>query len=143
MCGLIGIWSSLINHDERLKIAGNMLSALHHRGPDASNILKVTENLILGHVRLAILDLSIDGNQPMISPSGRYTYVFNGEIYNYIELQKYITDDNENIKCDSLIIGRLLDKFGLKKSVSLLYPATFIISKAQPCSSPSRKKSAR
>jgi len=64
-----------------------MNSTITHRGPDNQNYLK-NKNLALGHTRLSILDLSDDSNQPMVSKNGRYIIVYNGEIYNFLDLKK-------------------------------------------------------
>jgi len=69
-----------------------MLQALAHRGPDGSGVFTADPDaghpdLALGHTRLAILDLSPAGAQPMTSRDGRWTIVFNGEIFNYRELR--------------------------------------------------------
>lgn len=69
------------------------IGCIAHRGPDASNTY-FSEKAALGHTRLAIIDTSTRSNQPMSDVSGRYTIVFNGEVYNYIRLaedlrQKY------------------------------------------------------
>ena len=62
---------------------------LAHRGPDDEGVyLEPEAGLGLAHRRLAILDLSPEGHQPMISPSGRYVIVYNGEIYNHLELRE-------------------------------------------------------
>jgi asparagine synthase (glutamine-hydrolysing) len=63
-----------------------MVYALHSRGPDSNGIAKV-KNCVIGHTRLAIIDLTESANQPMQSPDGRYTLTFNGEIYNFKELK--------------------------------------------------------
>ncbi len=66
-----------------------MTAALHHRGPDSHGIWTSDDgSLALGHARLAIVDLSEQGRQPMASRSSRYTVVFNGEIYNHLELRR-------------------------------------------------------
>lgn len=83
MCGITGIIrkdSSAVDSN-RLQ---QMCDSLVHRGPDAGNIF-VEKSYGLGHRRLSILDLSPLGNQPYHSPCGRYTLVFNGEIFNYRE----------------------------------------------------------
>ena len=61
-----------------------------NRGPDMQGHWTNSKNCQLGFRRLSILDLSEKGNQPMASLNGRYAIVFNGEIYNYLELQKEI-----------------------------------------------------
>jgi asparagine synthase (glutamine-hydrolysing) len=82
MCGIFGSLGGRVN-----LLAG--LNAIKHRGPDAIGHWEDSAlGIWLGHVRLSILDLSALGNQPMISKSGRTIMVFNGEIYNYIELRK-------------------------------------------------------
>jgi asparagine synthase (glutamine-hydrolysing) len=64
-----------------------MTAALAHRGPDSAGIFAANPETALGHTRLAILDLSAAGAQPMTSRDGRWTMVLNGEIYNYRELR--------------------------------------------------------
>ncbi len=66
----------------------NMNQAIKHRGPDDYGILKY-KNSIFGHVRLSVQDLSSKGNQPM-SKDGNLWIVFNGEIYNFKEIRKYL-----------------------------------------------------
>jgi asparagine synthase (glutamine-hydrolysing) len=61
---------------------------MHARGPDAGGILEAGDGFLFGHRRLSILDLSDSANQPMQTPDGRVTVVFNGEIYNFQELRK-------------------------------------------------------
>jgi len=76
----------------------NMLNLLDHRGPDSKNILKIQNNLIFGHTRLNIIDLSNRSNQPMYN--NRCYLIFNGMIYNYLELKK-ILQKNYNFKTNS------------------------------------------
>src|SRR5207249_12197018 len=65
-----------------------MVSAQRHRGPDSEGVFVSPSGLSgLGHNRLSIIDLSEAGRQPMSDASGRYWIVFNGEIYNYLELR--------------------------------------------------------
>ena len=73
-------------------VAVEMTAALRHRGPDSSGLwLSPDGALALGHARLAIIDLSEEGRQPMTSRSGRFVIVFNGEIYNHLDLRKELT----------------------------------------------------
>lgn len=86
MCGIAGIINPGLNAESKIK---KMMCQLYHRGPDSGGYkLFENDNLVLGHRRLAILDLSENGSQPMSSADGRYTIVLNGEIYNYLELKE-------------------------------------------------------
>ncbi len=90
MCGITGFWdiSRQINNDKLPVIVEQMSKTLHLRGPDDSGVWVDTEaGIALGHRRLAIVDLSPEGHQPMISADGRYVIVFNGEIYNFLKLR--------------------------------------------------------
>ena len=69
-----------------------MLAALAHRGPDDEGMwIDPERRVVLGHRRLAIIDRSAAGHQPMVSPDGRWVLAFNGEIYNYAELAAELT----------------------------------------------------
>lgn len=87
MCGVVGVISFDIPREKQTDIVKRMMSMISHRGPDEEGI-ESFEGATLGHVRLAILDLTSDANQPMRSFSGRSTIVYNGEIYNHNELRK-------------------------------------------------------
>ena len=65
-----------------------MNDALLHRGPDAGGVFSENERIGLGHRRLSIIDTSHQADQPMVSNSGRWVIVFNGEIYNFREIRK-------------------------------------------------------
>ncbi len=86
MCGINGVVSERVVAKEDLgaQIA-RMNAAIRHRGPDGDGVF-ATEHAALGHQRLSIIDLSSGGAQPMLSADGSLTLVFNGEIYNYLEL---------------------------------------------------------
>ena len=86
MCGIVGLHSSSIDslHPYILK----SLHVLGNRGPDNSSFSQYKNTgLCLGHTRLAIQDLSTTSNQPFSDNTNRYSIVFNGEIYNYLELR--------------------------------------------------------
>ncbi len=83
MCGILFSTVSDLS-DSAFKRA---LNCMAYRGPDADGVLR-HNNLLLGHRRLAIIDLDKRANQPLRSADGRYTIIFNGEIYNYRELSK-------------------------------------------------------
>ena len=89
MCGIVGgVWSNhLAPSKAQLKKSLDLLS---HRGPDHQSFNSYQcgmRSVSLGHARLSIIDLSSAGFQPFVSKDGRYSLVFNGEIYNYIELR--------------------------------------------------------
>lgn len=86
MCGIAGIVSLSKSIDERKITLHKMLKAQAHRGPDAQQDWHDVASSF-GHNRLSIIDLSDEANQPMHSSCGRYVVVFNGEIYNYIEIK--------------------------------------------------------
>mgnify|MGYP001766876065 CR=1 FL=1 len=86
MCGICGI----IHMDDRPASPAElrrMLELIRHRGPDDEGSF-IDRNAGLGNVRLSIIDLTPAGRQPMCSPDGRYCLVYNGEIYNYLELKE-------------------------------------------------------
>src|SRR5262245_14350922 len=85
MCGIAGIYRYR-GKGEDSAIVQAMLTRLERRGPDDSGIF-AAEPAVLGHRRLAILDLSPSGHEPMESPGGRYLITFNGEIYNYEQVR--------------------------------------------------------
>lgn len=89
MCGLCGLWSPGMDSDRLLAAAGRMSAQLTHRGPDDDGAWAEPDaGVALAFRRLSILDLSVHGHQPMRSRSGRYTMVFNGEIYNFVDLRR-------------------------------------------------------
>src|ERR1700760_3475832 len=89
MCGIAGILNFKAPAESSL--IQRMTEKMAHRGPDASNFF-VEGGLALGHRRLSIIDLSTAANQPFADHTGRYVMVFNGEIYNYEEVKKLITE---------------------------------------------------
>ncbi|HAS50867.1 MAG TPA: asparagine synthase (glutamine-hydrolyzing) [Gammaproteobacteria bacterium] len=90
MCGLTGFWQAGGCAAERATATlDSMATAIAHRGPDDRGLWFDTDAGIgLAHRRLSILDLSPAGHQPMSSASGRYVLVFNGEIYNHLDLRR-------------------------------------------------------
>jgi asparagine synthase (glutamine-hydrolysing) len=83
MCGITGFidFSRRAKRENLLGTIEEMTTALYHRGPDSGGAwADETRGVVLGFRRLAILELSVEGNQPMKSADGRFTVVFNGEI---------------------------------------------------------------
>lgn len=91
MCGIVGFWG-MIPDDRRREAMVQMLSAIQHRGPDEFGAY-CDPQVGLGSARLSIIDVN-GGQQPMRSTDGRYTLVFNGEIFNYIELREELRIQN-------------------------------------------------
>lgn len=117
MCGIAVILS------ENEFLINNFISRseelLHHRGPDFQGTWK-TDKIGMVHTRLSILDLSEAGNQPMISLSSRYIIVFNGEIYNHLELRKkFLPNYSWNGHSDTETILALFELMG-EKSFDLM-----------------------
>jgi asparagine synthase (glutamine-hydrolysing) len=86
MCGIVG---AIGNFNSNTKDSLNFIS---HRGPDSTGSY-CQKNIFLGHTRLSIQDLSSNANQPMFSTDGRYVIIFNGEIYNHIEIRNQHLSD--------------------------------------------------
>jgi asparagine synthase (glutamine-hydrolysing) len=96
MCGICGIINFNGEHVSPHDLQP-MMSSMKYRGPDDEGTF-YNDNLGFGFVRLSIIDLSIAGHQPMISADGRYALVFNGEIFNYIELRKELISKGYSFK---------------------------------------------
>ena len=108
MCGIAGAINAELTKDS--------LNLIKHRGPDFQDF--VVENMgsnsvYLGHTRLSILDLSPTGHQPMKSSCGQYTLIFNGEIYNHLELRKKLTSVDFKGTSDTETVLYYLMKFGI------------------------------
>ncbi len=118
MCGIAGIVNSS-DPKIRKQIVENMLSRIYYRGPDESGIYH-SKRATLGNVRLSIIDLS-RGQQPISDSSGRFWIVFNGEIFNYIELRKNIEKKGISFKTtsDTEVLVQLYAIYG-KKCLGML-----------------------
>lgn len=108
MCGISGF-----NFSDRALIE-KMNACVKHRGPDGDGVF-VADAVSLGHTRLAILDLSEKGKQPMAYRNGELQLTFNGEIYNFQELREALARDGYTFQSqtDSEVILALYDKYGV------------------------------
>lgn len=115
MCGINGILhlQSQRKVDERILI--KMRDSLEHRGPDDQGIF-LDNNIGFGHRRLSILDVSAAGHQPFLSENGRYSMVYNGEIYNYKEFYPELKSNGFDIRTtsDTEVLMKLFQLHGLK-----------------------------
>jgi asparagine synthase (glutamine-hydrolysing) len=110
MCGIAGGIS--INKIDRQTMQ-DATDSLLHRGPDAGGYYcDENERVFLGHRRLSIIDLSSIANQPMISASGRYIMIYNGEVYNFNELRNKLPNYNFKTHSDTEVILELFSAFG-------------------------------
>ena len=108
MCGIAGILLAPDSASTRpLRAISQMTAALRHRGPDGEGFWSDGEaGIAFGHNRLAIVDLSEAGFQPMRSASGRYVITFNGEIYKFRDLRRELESAGHQFRgaCDTEVI---------------------------------------
>lgn len=114
MCGISGILSTTPILRENIEI---ITQALAHRGPDAQAVyISPDESIAIGHRRLSVIDLTSEANQPMHSLDGRYSIVFNGEIYNYLLLRSELMNSGVQFRTlsDTEILLAGFEKWGVK-----------------------------
>ena len=120
MCGISGIYLHKTAPRHIQALSQQLISALHHRGPDGNGWWTDDRNLLLCHNRLAIQDLSDAGRQPMESISKRYVVTYNGEIYNFLDLKNELMSFGHSFQggSDTEVILAAFDKWGVLDSVS-------------------------
>lgn len=118
MCGISGVLARRSPVELRAIVA-RMNQSLHHRGPDMGDEWVDSEGQVaLGHRRLAIIDLSLDGLQPMASASGRYMLSYNGEIYNFRELRAELAPHHAfRGGSDTEVLLAAIEHFGVTEAV--------------------------
>ena len=124
MCGLAGFlggdWAA--GPQAARARLGTMAGRIGHRGPDGTGLwLDGEHRIALGHNRLAILDLSPAGDQPMMSPSGRFVIVYNGEVYNHADLRRQLLEEgfptNWRGHSDTETLLAAIEAWGLKPTL--------------------------
>jgi asparagine synthase (glutamine-hydrolysing) len=123
MCGLVGLLSDTPRNPGELElIAGRMAGTITHRGPDDSGTwMAPGGQAAFGFRRLSILDLSAAGHQPMASSSGRYTVVYNGELYNHLEVRRELGEGirwRGHSDTETLLAG--FERWGIRATVERL-----------------------
>ena len=109
MCGIAG----LVGHENYELPLQAMLQSQAHRGPDFTGVYYDKNFAALGHNRLSIIDLSSQANQPFTDHSKRYYIVFNGEVYNYLELRETLKNEyNFKTQSDTEVLLALYIKYG-------------------------------
>jgi asparagine synthase (glutamine-hydrolysing) len=121
MCGIAGFWNcgGLEAAPARDTITA-MTDALRHRGPDDGGVwVDATAGIALGSRRLAIMDLSPNGHQPMHSGSGRYVIVFNGEIYNFRDLRRQLVTLGHRFRghSDTEVLLEAVSAWGVREAL--------------------------
>jgi asparagine synthase (glutamine-hydrolysing) len=118
MCGIVGAFGPAGSDHDWLE-AG--VRKLHHRGPDDSGVWRdPAAGFAMGQTRLAILDLSVAGRQPMSSDCGRYQLVFNGEIYNHLELRSELAPRAWQGHSDTETLLASLAQWGVERALRAL-----------------------
>ncbi|MDO9236525.1 MAG: asparagine synthase (glutamine-hydrolyzing) [Aquabacterium sp.] len=122
MCGIVGFLGHGLAHDSALGVLDRMSAAQRHRGPDdMGKWTDSNQGVYLGHQRLSIVDLSAAGHQPMVDDSGRYVIVFNGEIYNHMEIRSALQNERGPISwrghSDTETILYAMAEWGVRKAV--------------------------
>jgi len=123
MCGFAGfIGYDYLANDKVAFVAHSMGDKIQHRGPDDSGVWFDNEaQVAIVHRRLAVVDLTIAGHQPMVSKSGRYVLAFNGEVYNHLELREKLRNlrDYESWRggSDTETLLAAIDVWGLDTSL--------------------------
>lgn len=122
MCGIAGIYQSTESGSALANTARKISQSLSHRGPDdAGEWYDAPARLVLIHRRLSILDQSLAGHQPMVSPSGRFVIAFNGEVYNHLDIRKSIEREVGSFqwrgRSDTETLLAAIEVWGLKKTL--------------------------
>ncbi|MFQ4145384.1 asparagine synthase (glutamine-hydrolyzing) [Chlorogloeopsis sp. ULAP02] len=122
MCGITGFFnpSAQTSSEQMQVIVQAMSSTLVHRGPnDGGCWIDAEMGIALGHRRLAIVDLSPEGHQPMVSADDRYVIVFNGEIYNFLELRHELKQLGHRFRShsDTEVMLASFSQWGLKAAI--------------------------
>lgn len=124
MCGIAGVLGPPENPADRAGIAGKMAATLIHRGPDDSGTWADPRGeAAFGFQRLAILDLTPEGHQPMTSSDGRFTVVYNGEIYNFAELKAELiaTGSAFRGRSDTEVLLAAIERWGVGAAIPRLW----------------------
>ena len=123
MCGIAGYYNKNCTADYWRPALEKMAEAVSHRGPDNQGIW-FDENARIGltHRRLSIIDISEEGHQPMISPSGRFTIVYNGEIYNFEDIRSSLKGSQYQWRghSDTEVMLAAFEVWGIENTISKL-----------------------
>ena len=121
MCGILGelsFNSKLSDKDSFLQL----LNLSKDRGPDSEGYYTNNKNLQLGFNRLRVLDMTTRGDQPILSNKGRFIMIYNGEVYNYLDIREKLELNGVKIEStgDAAVIVNAFEVFGVDKTVDML-----------------------
>lgn len=123
MCGIAGYLAPPFHQSLSEQAITAITETLVHRGPDSSGVwLDAEAGIALGHRRLSIIDLSPEGHQPMLSASGRYVIVFNGEVYNFPVIRRELENTGTDVPAwrghsDTEVMLAAIEQWGLRDAV--------------------------
>ncbi len=122
MCGIAGFWDAghRFSAEEARAVVRGMTAALRHRGPDDEGFFQdASAGIALGHRRLAVIDLSPEGHQPMPSASGRFVMIYNGEVYNHRQLRRELAALGATFRghSDTEVMLAAIEQWGLEVAV--------------------------
>jgi len=118
MCGIAGFWLKKALAGPPAELLARMGNALAHRGPDDSGIFyDANAGFGFSFRRLSIIDLSVEGHQPMASASGRYHIIFNGEVYNYEEIRTELGAQSWRGHSDTEVMLAAIERWELEAAV--------------------------
>ena len=125
MCGIVGFTNNVGNADE---VLGKMMVRIRHRGPDAEGRY-IDGNIALGHRRLSIIDISSSGDQPIFNEDNSLVIIFNGEIYNYMEIREKLVASGHSFRTntDTEVLIHGYEEYGVKLLEMLRGMFSFVI----------------
>lgn len=123
MCGIAGIWDLQKPRTDLIDFKSKLLDPILQRGPDATGYALASEDpVLLVHSRLAIVDLTPAGAQPMVSVNNRYCLSFNGEIYNHREIRALIQKTEPQLlwqgHSDTEVLLKSIELWGIEEALS-------------------------
>lgn len=119
MCGIAGVFG--YEGSDLNETVEAMVASIRYRGPDDAGVwCEPSRGLALGHARLAILDLSPEGHQPMVSASGRYVISYNGEVYNFLDLRRELEERGAKFRghSDTEVMLAAIEQWGVQSAVT-------------------------
>ena len=123
MCGFVGFVGApgALGAGEMERLAARMADRLESRGPDdAGTWVSPAAGIAIGHCRLAVIDLTAAGRQPMVSASGRSVIAYNGEVYNFAEIRRDLEAAGRRFRggSDTEVVLEACEAWGAERAVS-------------------------